>query len=135
MDWSLKQVADELLLRVREGPMQVRFVLQPTVAAALGILDGLADARAGMRAIVPALFSHNHNRRFSLAKLVHRLRWSILIASAIDAAVQYVMFGHVRPLSALLVGSMLMAVPYCSARSLSSFFRSRRRRRPRVQPV
>ncbi len=44
----------------------------------------------------------------------------------LDGIAQYIMFGHVRPLTALLVGSTLMFVPYSAARGLSNRIRSRR---------
>jgi hypothetical protein len=135
MDWSLKQVMDELVQRVLDGPMQFRFVLQPAMAASLGIRDGLADFRAGVPAILPALLTRAGDRASLWKMLLRRLRWSIFAATAIDAAVQYVMFRHIRPLSALIVGSALMALPYCIARGLSNGIRSRRGRPRRLRPV
>ena len=42
-----------------------------------------------------------------------------------DALVQYLMFHHVRPLTAVIVGVLLMGVPYCIARGISNRIRSR----------
>ena len=48
MDFSIKDVFEELTLRVAYGPMQLRFLLQPTMAILLGIRDGRKDAREGL---------------------------------------------------------------------------------------
>jgi hypothetical protein len=134
MDWSIKQVADELVQRVLEGPMQFRFIVQPVTAACLGIRDGLSDFRAGAPQFFPALW-HAHERKTSWRTLLRRLRWPVLIATAVDAVVQHIMFGHLRPLSAVLVGTGMMALPYSAARGLANLIRSRRARPRRVQPV
>jgi hypothetical protein len=105
------------------------------MAACLGIRDGLADFRAGVPALLPTLLSHVGDHAALWKKLLRRLRWSILVATAIDAVVQYLMFRHVRPLSALIVGSTLMALPYGAARTLSNQIRSRRGQHRPVQPV
>jgi hypothetical protein len=124
MEWSIQQVFDELIVRVREGPMQFRFILQPAMAAALGIRDGLADCRAGAPPLLTTLFSRGFGG-MPWKKLLLRLCTPILVATAIDAVVQVLMFGHVRPLSALIVGTTLMAFPYCGARGLSNRLRMR----------
>ena len=125
MDWSLKQVADELVMRVRDGPMQFRFLLQPAMAVFLGIRDGLADSRRGAPPFLWGLLWHAADRGALFRALLRRLRGPVLIASTLDAVAQYLMFGYVRPLSAVLVGSTLMALPYCNARGLANRLRSK----------
>lgn len=133
MHWSIQQVVDELVQRVLEGPMQFRFILQPAVAACLGLRDGLADFRTGAPPFFPVFSSYRGPHPPSRKTLLRRLRWPVLIATVIDAVVQYLMFGYVRPLSALLVGTTVMALPYSAARSLSNWIRSARRK-PRPAP-
>ena len=128
MAWSIQQVFDELVARVVHGPMQFRFLLQPTMAVCLGVRDATADFRAGAPPFLWGLFSHTIDRKSSATKLLRRLRGPVLIASTLDAIAQYAMFGHVRPLSAVLVGSTLMALPYCTARGLANRYRLQRRK-------
>lgn len=131
MDWSLQQILDEIVTRVVSGPFQFRLIMQPTMAICLGIRDGFTDAKTGAPPYLWALFARTIDRRKALKALLLRLRVPVIIASVFDAVVQYIMFGHVRPLTAILVGSTLMAFPYSAARGLSNRMRSRRLTPPR----
>jgi hypothetical protein len=125
MDLSLKQIVDELVARLADGPMQFRFILQPLMSTTLGIWDGAKDAKAGLPPFLWGLISVSKTRRAHFKSALWRLRIPILIAASLDAVAQYIMFGYVRPLSALFVGSLLMVLPYSSARGLANRFRSR----------
>jgi hypothetical protein len=124
MDW-LSRIFDELVARITSGPMQFRLIIQPTMALILGIRDGLADAKAGSPPFLWGLLFRRSDLKPSLQAALRRLRIPVVMATLADALVQYLMFHHVRPLTAVIVGVLLMGVPYCIARGISNRIRSR----------
>jgi hypothetical protein len=118
---------DELLARLHSGPMQFRLILQPTMAVLFGIRDGIQDAKAGRPPLIWSIVFGLGDRKELVKGMLRRLPGPILVATLVDAIVQYLMFGHVRPLMALLVGVSLMATPYSIARSITNRIVSKRR--------
>jgi hypothetical protein len=125
MDWSLPGIFDELVARLSSGPMRFRLIVQPMMAIFYGIRCGRRDAAAGRTPFVQALVS-GVDRVEHLKSALVRLRGPILFASIVDGVVQFLMFGHLRPLMALTVGTLLMGLPYSAARGLSNRFWSKR---------
>lgn len=120
MDLSLKTMFDELLARVLSGPMHFRLILQPMMAVILGVRDGIQDTRAGATPLVWSIVFGMGDREVILKSVLRRLLGPIAIASIADGVVQYLMFGHVRVLFAVIVGTLLMAMPYTIARGLTN---------------
>ena len=120
MDFSFKAIVEELVARLISGPMQFRLILQPLAVTVLGVCDGLHDARMGAPPLLWSLVFHRGHRKLRLILLLRRLVRPIVIAAIVDAIVQYLMFFHVRPLMALIVGTLLMGLPYLAARGLSN---------------
>src|SRR5438270_675956 len=118
-------IVDELVARITSGPMQFRLIIQPTMAIILGIRDGLADAKAGSPPFLWGLLFNRKDLKPSVQGALRRLRVPVVIATLADATVQYLMFHHIRPLTAVIVGVLLMGVPYCAARGISNRIRSR----------
>lgn len=127
MDSFLQTVIDELAARISAGPMQFRLIMQPTMAICLGIRDGGRDADAGTKPFIWALLTESGTRGTLMKSALRRLALSIVVATVIDALVQYLMFGHVRPLMAVIVGTLLMGLPYSTARGLWNRARSKHR--------
>jgi hypothetical protein len=126
MEEWITRLLSELVDRVANGPMQFRFIVQPAMAMLLGMRDGVADSKAGAPPFLRGLVLHPDVRSAAFWKTLRRLRVPILFASVLDAIAQYLMFGHVRPLTALIVGTLLMGVPYSVARGIANRIRSRR---------
>jgi hypothetical protein len=120
MDFCLKAIFEELVARVVSGPMQFRLILQPLTAVLLGIRDGHHDAKAGTPPLIWSLLFHTEHRKLHLINVLRRLTRPIIIATVIDVIVQYLMFRHVRPLTAVIVGTLLIWLPYSIARGLSN---------------
>jgi len=110
------------------GPGRLRFVVQPLVAILLGIRDGRRDARAGKPPYVFAVLAVRELRREQLASGVEALTKPLIVAILVDMVVQYLIFRSVRLWSALLVGALLVALPYAATRALTN--RIVRRRGP-----
>ena len=102
------------------GPGRFRFVLQPLIATLLGIRSGLADARAGRPPyLYGVLFQRGlrgQRARTGFETVVNLLLMGILL----DAVFQWVILGVSHPGASLVVGPVLIVVPYSLARALSN---------------
>jgi hypothetical protein len=115
MDGWVNQVWQEIAERPN-GPLAMRFYLQPAMAALFAIRDGLKDARAGKPAYFWNLFSNPAYRR----ELIHEGWKSVckiyILAAILDVVYQLIVFHAIRPLQTLLVATMLAIVPYVALR-------------------
>jgi hypothetical protein len=102
------------------GPMSMRFLLQPAVAIALGIRDGIKDAKAGTPPFIYDLIFTPKDRQRQLKSAFKTLLKPIIVAIVLDVVVQFLMFGFVWPGAAILVGVFLMGLPYALARGISN---------------
>jgi hypothetical protein len=102
---SFAQFLEDLVSRLT-GPMHFRLILQPLVAIALGIRDGLKDARAGRPPFVTDLIVRPEGRKRQLKRGLQALIKPLIIAIILDAVAQYLMLG--------------MAIPYSLARGLTN---------------
>jgi len=102
------------------GPMSMRFFLQPVVAIALGIKDGIKDAKAGTPPFIYDLVFKPQNRQRQLKSALKTLLKPIIIAIVLDAIVQFMMFRFVWPGAAIIVGVFIMGLPYALARGISN---------------
>jgi hypothetical protein len=110
---------DELITRVLEnlgarvaGPMSLRLLLQPTVAAILAIRAGMQDARTGQPAYFWALLTDSEHRHDLLRDGWKSITKVFLAATALDAVYQIIVLRWVYPGEALLVAFILACVPY-----------------------
>jgi len=110
------------------GPLHMRLIVQPIAAIILGIRDGLRDARDGEPPYLLSLFSDRTLRREQISSLWASLRLGLVVAMVIDAVVQYLLFRSINVVGAILVGTILMALPYSLARGLANRAATRRRR-------
>jgi hypothetical protein len=102
------------------GPGRLRFVLQPSVAIFLGWRAGLGDARAGRPAYLFALLSGGANRRELLRSGLAAIRDLVAIAIVLDAISQLLIYKQVHPGAALVIGPVLISLPYAAARALAN---------------
>jgi len=116
---SFAQFLEDLVARLT-GPMHFRLILQPLVAIALGIRDGLNDARAGRPPFITDLIVRPEGRKRQLKRALQSLIKPLVIAIILDAVAQYLMFGTIYPGAAVFVGVVVMAVPYSLARGLTN---------------
>jgi hypothetical protein len=116
---SFAQFLEHLVARLT-GPMHFRLILQPLVAIALGIRDGLKDARAGRPPFIMDLIVRPEGRKRQLKQALLAISKPLIIAIVLDAVAQYLMFGTIYPGAAVFVGVVVMAVPYSLARGLTN---------------
>lgn len=111
----------EALEQAWHGPLAFRLILQPAVAAVLGIRAGLKDARAGQTpALSRAVLGGKAARRQVLRESWADVGRLFLIAVVADLIFQALALHHVRLLHAVLF-ALLLAVPtYFAARALTN---------------
>jgi hypothetical protein len=102
------------------GPGRFRFLIQPTIAAVLGVAAGRSDAREGKSPYLYELFFHGEDRGALLRASIESIANLILVGILLDSACQWLILGASYPGAALVVGLVLIAVPYAVARSLSN---------------
>jgi hypothetical protein len=120
------------LARRLAGPFPARFVLQPLAAIILGIRDGVTDAKLGKSPFVVALLFARKGaipRRELLKTSLRRIFTPLAIGIVLDMIVQWYLFHRVILWGAILVGALLVALPYSIARGLTNRFVTNRYRR------
>jgi hypothetical protein len=102
------------------GPGRFRFVLQPVVATILGIRAGKADALAGRPPYILSLLTGSQHRTALLKEAFAHLSTLIAVAILLDCISQFLILRAVYPGAALVVGPVLIAIPYSLSRALSN---------------
>jgi hypothetical protein len=99
-----------------DGPLHLRFVVQPIVAAILGIRAGLRDARAGEPPFLSAVLRERGRRRERLREALRDVTSVAFVAAVVDAAYQLGVHRGVF-LGELVVTVVVLAlVPYVLVR-------------------
>ena len=124
------RVVDNLGGRV-SGPMKLRLVLQPLMAALFAVRAGLKDGRAGAPPYFWAMFGSREHRRALLREGWKDVGKIFVIAVVIDVIYQVIVARWVYPGEALLVAAILAFLPYLVLRGLVT----RLTRRAHVPPV
>ncbi len=101
------------------GRFQIRLILQPVLAFLLGVRFGLRDAKAGKRAFLMSLVDA-HDRWPILKQGLRDAIVPLCVAFVIDGILQRLINGHVRPMAAVVVGALLVFLPFVIGRGLSN---------------
>ena len=115
------------------GPGRLRFILQPVAATAFGTRDGLKDARAGRPPFLRDLIFHKGERRGLMRSALASVRDLVAIAILLDVISQLLIFRMVHPGAALLIGPVLIGLPYASSRALANRASKWRSGRPSIE--
>jgi hypothetical protein len=114
-----QQFLEELPRRFT-GPGRLRFILQPVIAIILGCRGGLADFRAGRPAyLYGMLFSGLHRGELVRSGWAD-IRVLFCMGIVLDALFQLLIYHEVHPGAALVVGPVLICLPYSVARALTN---------------
>ena len=98
------------------GPLNLRFFIQPTVAGLLALRAGIQDARQGRQGYLWAMLTDSQ-RRFQLLHEGWRgARTPFLVAIALDCVYQLVTQRFVYPLELLFTATLLALIPYALLR-------------------
>jgi hypothetical protein len=113
------QFFQDILARL-SGPGRLRFVVQPTVAILLGVRSGIKDSQERALPFLWALAFQGKRRRELLRSAFVSVRDLVAIAILLDVISQFLIFHEVRPGAALVVGPVLITLPYVLARALTN---------------
>jgi hypothetical protein len=112
-----RQFFEDMVARL-SGAGRFRFILQPMVAIFIGMRDGIKDSRVGYPPFLLALVAHGDHRTHLLRSALTSVRDLVAIAIILDVISQFLIFEDVHPGAALILGLVLIAVPYSICRSL-----------------
>jgi len=112
LDNIVNQTWQEITARP-DGPMALRFYLQPAMATFFAIRDGWKDAKKGRPAYFWALLTTNVEHRRELLgdgwKSIGRI---FAMAIVMDLIYQLAVLHGLRPLQTMVVAVLLAIVPY-----------------------
>lgn len=111
----LSQTWQEITARP-DGPLAMRFYLQPLMATLLAVRDGVKDAREARPAYLWAVLSTPEHRRELLRSGWRSIGKVFLIALVLDVVYQLLVLRGLRPLAGLIVAVTLAIVPYLVVR-------------------
>ena len=114
-----QQFLEELPRRFT-GPGRLRFILQPMFAILLGVRGGLADAKAGTQPYLFGLLFDAGRRRELLRSGTAAVSTLLAMGIILDVVFQLIIYQAVHPGAALLVGPILVGVPYALSRALTT---------------
>lgn len=114
-----RRFLDDIVARLH-GPGRLRFILQPTVAIVLGSRDGIRDARADKPPFLRNLLFHAIDRPELMRGAIASVRDLLAVAILLDVISQLIIFRMVHPGAALVVGPVLIALPYAWSRALAN---------------
>ena len=126
----------EGIMDVARGRGQLRLLLQPLIAIILGVRLGIADAKEGKDPFLLRLLVTEQNRARLAKEAVSDVLVPFIVAIVIDGILQYYALGYVRPLAAIVVGAVLIWLPFSLARALTNrIYRRSGRSRARATPA
>ncbi|HET7451963.1 MAG TPA: hypothetical protein VFL12_04440 [Thermoanaerobaculia bacterium] len=102
----------EMLVGRLRGPLTLRLVIQPLMAAIFAVRAGLKDAREGHRPYLWKVLT-NRERRPELLRLGWKdVRVVFLMATLLDGVYQVIVFRWIYLAQAVLVAVVLALIPY-----------------------
>lgn len=102
------------------GKGQFRLFLQPAMALFLGLRLGIADAKEGKAPFLFRLFSTRHQRWELFKESLSDAAMPLILALVMDGILQYLTLNRIRLLQAIVVGTLLVWLPFTSTRGLTN---------------
>jgi len=98
--------------------MAFRFILQPSMAAAAAIRDGVHDARTGRSPYLWTILRQPEKRIARLREGLDATARIVLLGLTMDVIYQVTVFNMFYPVEALIIALLLAFVPYLLIRGL-----------------
>jgi hypothetical protein len=114
-----RQFLEELPQRFT-GPGRLRFIFQPLLAILLGIRGGRADARAGNPPFLSGVLFDAGRRKALLRSAAAAITTLLAMGIILDIVFQFVLYHEAHPGAALVVGPILICLPYGLSRALTN---------------
>ncbi len=107
------------------GPMWFRLILQPAVAVVFGVRAGLRNARRDASESHPARTLDPSYRQSMFRQAVRDVGLMFVAGVGLDTIFQLIALRAFYPLEAVLVGFLLVALPYQIVRTVVAWLASR----------
>ena len=117
MDEIIARVWNDFVARTT-GPMWFRLIVQPAVAAVFGAWAGLRNARRDASQNHPAHALDPAYRRAMFRQATHDVGKMLVVGLGLDAIFQLIALRAIFPGEAVLVGFLLIALPYQIVRTV-----------------
>jgi hypothetical protein len=102
----------EMLIGRTNGPLTLRLLLQPTMAAILAIRAGLRDAREGRTPYLWSVFTNPAHRQDLLRQGWKDVVKVFIVAVVLDVIYELIVYRWVYPGQSLIVATVLAVIPY-----------------------
>lgn len=119
MEEALNRFFTDLLARP-SGPLNLRFLLQPTVAVVLAVRAGMADAKLGREPYFRSVVANERERRKLLGEGWKDIGKLTAMACILDIAFQLIAMRWIYPLETLVVAALLAVIPYAIVRGIAA---------------
>lgn len=106
--------------RSLSGRGQFRLILQPATALVLGIRLGIRDGRQGTPPFVMRLLTTRAQRWALFKQSLREAALPLAVAVVMDSVLQVLTLGRVRPLAAVMVGGLLVWLPFVATRAFTN---------------
>ena len=98
------------------GPLALRFLLQPLMASAFAVRDGIRDANLNRTPYLATIMTTPAARRGRILEGLKAISRVLALSITVDLIYQYMVLGAFRPIQALIIGVILAFVPYLLVR-------------------
>jgi hypothetical protein len=102
------------------GSFQLRLIIQPVLAMLLGLRFGIRDAKQGRPPIIKHVAETEGQRGALIAHAARDAIIPLIVALVIDSILQKMINNRIRPLAALIVGGLLVFLPFLIVRALAN---------------
>jgi hypothetical protein len=102
------------------GKFQFRLIVQPLVALILGLRYGIKDAKHGRLPIIERFRVGKGQRGQIFKQMLRDAIVPFVVALIIDSILQQMINHRIRPVAALVMGGLLVFVPFVLVRELTN---------------
>ena len=120
MEEFFKRHLEYLIGRI-DGPMWIRIIIQPLVAAIIGLRSAAKDFREGRPSYYWSLIADKARRHALLMEGWKEIAKVFVVAVAIDMIYQLAVLRWVYPLQSVVVASVLALLPYVVVRGFANW--------------
>ena len=110
----------QTIVETAQGRGQFRLIIQPLMAILIGVRLGIVDARSEEMPFLKRLILSRGHRRELATAAAKSVLIPFVLAVVIDAFLQFITHDRVRPLAALVMGAVLIWLPFSFARSIAN---------------
>jgi hypothetical protein len=122
-DLGLRRSPWELLVGRLDGPLSLRFLFQPAVAAVFAVRAGLKDFREARTPYLWSVFANGSDRHDLICDGWKDIGKVFVVAVILDVAYALIVHQWIFPAQALLIGVLLAIAPYVLMRGLTTHLR------------